>query len=55
MKKYLADLNQFAKDKPAQFVPHPLYDNFGEKINKDEARKKLNINRDDKVILFFGL
>jgi glycosyltransferase involved in cell wall biosynthesis len=52
--KVLADLNQFAKDKPAQFVPHPLYDNFGEKISKEEARKILEINQDDKVLLFFG-
>jgi len=52
--KVLADLRQFAKGKPAQFVPHPLYDNFGEKINKEEARKKLQINLQDKVILFFG-
>ena len=52
--KVLADLHLFAKTKPAQFVPHPLYDNFGEKINKTEARKKLGINADDKVILFFG-
>ncbi len=52
--KVLEDLHQFAKEKPAQFVPHPLYDNFGEKITKEEARKKLNINLNDKVILFFG-
>ena len=52
--KVLADLHQFAKNKPAKFVPHPLYDNFGEKISKDEARQKLNINVNDSVILFFG-
>jgi glycosyltransferase involved in cell wall biosynthesis len=52
--KVLADLHQFAKGKPVQFVPHPLYDNFGEIISKEEARQKLNINKDDKVLLFFG-
>jgi glycosyltransferase involved in cell wall biosynthesis len=52
--KVLADLDQFANGKPAQFVPHPLYDNFGEKISKEEARKILNINATDKVLLFFG-
>ena len=52
--KVLADLKQFAKDKPAQFVPHPLYDNFGEKVSKDEARKKLGIDVNDEVLLFFG-
>ncbi len=52
--KVLADLAQFAKDKPAKFVPHPLYDNFGDKISKEEAREKLNIKLDEKVLLFFG-
>ena len=52
--KVLKDLKEFAKNKPAQFVPHPLYDNFGEIISKEEARKKLGINQDEKVILFFG-
>jgi glycosyltransferase involved in cell wall biosynthesis len=52
--KVLEDLNQFAKNKPATFVPHPLYDNFGAIISKEEARKKLGINPDDRVLLFFG-
>ena len=52
--KVLQDLQQFAKDKPAKFVPHPLYDNFGEKISKSEARQHLNIIGDVHVVLFFG-
>lgn len=52
--KVLADLKQFAKSKPAQFVPHPLYDNFGSPISKEEARKKLQINEKESIILFFG-
>ena len=52
--KVLADLHQFAKGKPAQFVPHPLYDNFGEIISKEDARQRLNIDKEDKVLLFFG-
>jgi glycosyltransferase involved in cell wall biosynthesis len=52
--KVMADLKQFSSTKPARFVAHPLYDNFGEKINKAEARGKLNIPGGDKVILFFG-
>ena len=52
--KVLQDLKQFAKDKPAKFVPHPLYDNFGEKISKEEARQYLNITGDVHVLLFFG-
>ena len=52
--KVLDDLKQFAKNKPARLVPHPLYDNFGTRISKEEARKKLGINEEDNVILFFG-
>jgi len=52
--KVLKDLPQFAAGKPAQFVPHPLYDNFGERISREAARKKLKIGEDEKVLLFFG-
>ncbi len=52
--KVLSDLPQFAAGKPAQFIPHPLYDNFGEKISKEDARMKLGICKDEKVLLFFG-
>lgn len=52
--KVLEDLKLFAKDKPAKFVPHPLYDNFGEKIPREEARQHLNITGDVHIVLFFG-
>lgn len=47
-------LRQFAPQKKAQLVPHPLYDNFGDKIPKEEARRHLGIEGDIHVILFFG-
>lgn len=52
--KVLADLKLFNNTKPAQYIPHPLYDNFGEKIPKDLARKNLGIATNEKIILFFG-
>ncbi|MEO6668739.1 MAG: glycosyltransferase [Ferruginibacter sp.] len=52
--KVLADLKLFAPAKPAKYVAHPLYDNFGEKISKTEAREKLKIRNDELIILFFG-
>ena len=52
--KVKEDLLVFAPNKPIVFIPHPLYDNFGEKISKDLARKHLNIETDAKIILFFG-
>jgi len=52
--KVKEDLLVFAPNKPTVFIPHPLYDNFGEKISKELARKYLNIELDEKIILFFG-
>ncbi len=52
--KVLGQLPQFAAGKPAKFVPHPLYDNFGEKISKVAARHHLGIANEEKIILFFG-
>lgn len=52
--KVMNDLRLFQKEKPAILVSHPLYDNFGEIISKDEAREKLRIDKEEKIILFFG-
>jgi glycosyltransferase involved in cell wall biosynthesis len=52
--KVLIDLKKFEPNKPAVFVPHPLYDNFGERISKEEARKQLGLKTNEKIILFFG-
>ncbi len=51
--KVLSDLRLFSS-KNALLVPHPLYDNFGEKISKEEAREKLKIKNEELIILFFG-
>jgi glycosyltransferase involved in cell wall biosynthesis len=51
--KVLADLRLFTSKK-ALLVPHPLYDNFGEKISKEEARGQLKIKNEELIILFFG-
>jgi len=34
--------------------PHPLYDNFGEPLALDAARNVLNLEANDKIVLFFG-
>ncbi len=52
--KVLEDLKKFKITKPKKYVPHPLYDNFGEKVSKEEARQKLKINNEELIILFFG-
>lgn len=49
-----ADLKTFDQIKPVEQVQHPLYDNFGDKISKQEARQQLGIGADEKLMLFFG-
>ncbi|MER3497634.1 MAG: glycosyl transferase family 1 [Chitinophagaceae bacterium] len=52
--KVMNDLRKFEKSKPAKLVQHPLYDNFGEIVSKQEAREKLGIPANEPIILFFG-
>lgn len=52
--KVMSDLRLFTATKPAKLVPHPLYDNFGEKVSKEEARRLLKIKNEELIILFFG-
>lgn len=49
----LKDLKKLT-DKPAEFVPHPLYDNYDEGVSKEEACKKLGLDSNKKYMLFFG-
>jgi glycosyltransferase involved in cell wall biosynthesis len=49
----MKDLRIFT-NKPAKQTVHPLYDNFGEKIDKAKAREYLNIKAGENIILFFG-
>ena len=53
-KSVLNDLDTFDNKKPKVFCPHPLYDNFGEIIPKDIAKKKLKLDVALHYILFFG-
>jgi glycosyltransferase involved in cell wall biosynthesis len=41
--KVLTDLKYFEPAKKAIYIPHPLYDNFGEAMSKEEARKWLGL------------
>ena len=50
----LEDVNVFDKEKPKVFSPHPLYDNFGEKVSKEKACNKLKLDENQNYMLFFG-
>ena len=40
---------------PALFSPHPLFENFGERIDRTEACNRLDLNPEEHYALFFGL
>lgn len=52
--KVRLDLDKFDTRKPATYIPHPIYDNFGEKVSKEAARTELGLRQEDKIVLFFG-
>lgn len=54
-KSVLQDIKVFNAQLPAVFSPHPLYDNFGEKISFEEACSQLHLSTDSRYLLFFGL
>jgi glycosyltransferase involved in cell wall biosynthesis len=49
------DLNTFDTAKPRKLCLHPLYDNYGEPITREEALHKLGLPEDKKYLLSFGL
>lgn len=49
-----ADLKEMKPEAPCRFVPHPVYPQFGERMDKTEARKQLGMDPDGRVLLFFG-
>ena len=48
------DIRTFNQLKPISYNPHPLYDNYGEKIDQVEAKANLGLDIAKKYILFFG-
>ena len=52
--KVFSDLRKFEQARPALVVQHPLYDNFGSKVPKEAARRKLGLPESDRILLFFG-
>lgn len=48
-------IQPIARDKSIATLFHPVYDQFGDLIQQDIARKQLSIPQDKKVLLFFGL
>lgn len=55
--KVLKDLLHYRPDAKYIHVPHPVYNQFGEKIAREESLKKLGIVQlsTKKILLFFGI
>lgn len=51
----LADAKTLEPDKNIVYCPHPLYDNFGAKVSREEALRHLHLDTDTRYMLFFGI
>ena len=54
-KSVFEDVERFNAVKNIVFCPHPLYDNFGEKVSREEALKFLQLDPQYRYMLFFGI
>lgn len=50
----LKDGNLFRKNLPQGFCPHPIFDNYGEKLSFEVAKQKLKLDINFRYLLFFG-
>lgn len=51
----LDDLGAFTESTHVRFIPHPLYDVFGDPLERTEAAGKLGLDPAGKYLLFFGM
>ncbi len=50
----LDDLNRFDSHSPRAYCPHPLYDNFGDPVDREQALEALGLDPSFRYLLFFG-
>lgn len=48
------DLLKFRENIPVKLSPHPLFDNYGDIVERNTAVTKLKLNVSDSFLLFFG-
>ena len=54
-KSVLSELEQFTSNQNKIFIPHPIYNTFGEKISRIDALAHLKLSPEFNYILFFGI
>lgn len=53
-KTVLNELKAFSSKLPVRFSPHPLFDNYGNQVTRNEALSALNLDQEYSYLLFFG-
>lgn len=53
-KSVLADAQSFRSNLPVGFCPHPIFDNYGERLPFELAKEKLKLDVNTRYLLFFG-
>lgn len=53
-KSVLVDAQSFRSNLPVGFCPHPIFDNYGERLSFELAKKKLRLDVNTRYLLFFG-
>lgn len=53
-KTVLDDLRTFRGNIPVKLTPHPLFDNYGLQVSREEALSLLNLDGENSYLLFFG-
>ena len=49
------ELAEFTREQKCVYSPHPLFENFGARVERREACNRLGINPEVRYMLFFGL
>lgn len=53
-KKVEEQMGQFVKQQPISYIPHPIYDTYGDIVSRDEALAHLDLDSQYDYVLFFG-
>jgi len=53
-KKVEQQMDQFVNQQPISYIPHPIYDTFGEIVARDKALAHLGLDPQYDYVLFFG-
>lgn len=53
-RKVQQQMDQFVSKQPVSYIPHPIYDTYGEIISREEALNHLGLDTTYNYVLFFG-